>query len=27
VIGVVAQRSGADPTPTGRENLMLQGRL
>jgi ABC-2 type transport system ATP-binding protein len=27
VIGVVAQRSGADPTATGRENLMLQGRL
>jgi ABC-2 type transport system ATP-binding protein len=26
-IGVVAQRSGADPTATGRENLMLQGRL
>jgi ABC-2 type transport system ATP-binding protein len=23
----VAQRSGADPTATGRENLMLQGRL
>jgi len=27
VIGVVAQRSGTDPTATGRENLMLQGRL
>jgi ABC-2 type transport system ATP-binding protein len=27
VIGVVAQRSGADPTATGRENLLLQGRL
>ena len=27
MIGVVAQRSGADPTATGRENLMLQGRL
>ncbi|MGD0064673.1 MAG: ATP-binding cassette domain-containing protein [Streptosporangiaceae bacterium] len=27
VIGVVAQRSGADPTATARENLMLQGRL
>jgi len=27
VIGVVAQRSGADPAATGRENLMLQGRL
>jgi len=27
VIGVVAQRSGADPTATGRENLVLQGRL
>ncbi len=27
VIGVVAQRSGADPTATGRETLMLQGRL
>ena len=27
VIGVVAQRSGADPTATGRENLMLQARL
>jgi ABC-2 type transport system ATP-binding protein len=26
-IGVVAQRSGADPTATGRENLTLQGRL
>ena len=25
--GVVAQRSGADPTATGRENLILQGRL
>ncbi len=23
----VAQRSGADPTATGRENLILQGRL
>jgi ABC-2 type transport system ATP-binding protein len=27
VIGVVAQQSGADPTATGRENLILQGRL
>ena len=27
VIGVVAQSSGADPTATGRENLILQGRL
>jgi ABC-2 type transport system ATP-binding protein len=27
MIGIVAQRSGADPTATGRENLMLQGRL
>jgi ABC-2 type transport system ATP-binding protein len=27
VIGIVAQRSGADPTATGRENLVLQGRL
>ena len=27
VIGVVAQRSGADPVATGRDNLMLQGRL
>ncbi|MFS8203698.1 ATP-binding cassette domain-containing protein [Streptomyces sp. CWNU-52B] len=27
VIGVVAQRSGADPVATGRENLRLQGRL
>jgi ABC-2 type transport system ATP-binding protein len=27
MIGVVAQRSGADPTATGRENLVLQGRL
>ncbi|WP_051939733.1 ATP-binding cassette domain-containing protein [Phaeacidiphilus oryzae] len=26
-IGVVAQRSGADPSATGRENLILQGRL
>ncbi|MYW65161.1 daunorubicin resistance protein DrrA family ABC transporter ATP-binding protein [Streptomyces sp. SID8379] len=26
-IGVVAQKSGADPTATGRENLRLQGRL
>lgn len=26
-IGVVAQRSGADPVATGRENLVLQGRL
>jgi ABC-2 type transport system ATP-binding protein len=27
LIGVVAQHSGADPTATGRENLLLQGRL
>ncbi|NUR73171.1 MAG: ATP-binding cassette domain-containing protein [Hamadaea sp.] len=27
VIGVVAQRSGADPTASGRDNLTLQGRL
>jgi len=27
IIGVVAQRSGADPTATGRENLVLQGHL
>jgi ABC-2 type transport system ATP-binding protein len=27
VIGVVAQRSGSDPGATGRENLILQGRL
>jgi ABC-2 type transport system ATP-binding protein len=27
MIGVVSQRSGADPTATGRENLILQGRL
>jgi ABC-2 type transport system ATP-binding protein len=27
VIGVVAQRSGADPTATGRENLILQAHL
>src|ERR1700677_432452 len=27
VIGVVAQRSGADPTATGRENLLLKGHL
>jgi len=27
VIGVVAQRSGADPTATGRENLLLSGRI
>jgi ABC-2 type transport system ATP-binding protein len=27
LIGVVAQRSGADPTATGLENLVLQGRL
>jgi ABC-2 type transport system ATP-binding protein len=27
VIGVVAQRSGSDPMATGRENLLLQGRL
>jgi ABC-2 type transport system ATP-binding protein len=26
-IGVVAQKSGSDPLATGRENLMLQGRL
>ncbi|TLS45544.1 ATP-binding cassette domain-containing protein [Streptomyces montanus] len=26
-IGVVAQKSGADPAATGRENLQLQGRL
>jgi ABC-2 type transport system ATP-binding protein len=26
-IGVVSQRSGADPAATGRENLQLQGRL
>ncbi|WBB60349.1 ATP-binding cassette domain-containing protein [Streptomyces sp. WMMC500] len=26
-IGVVAQKSGADPMATGRENLLLQGRL
>src|SRR5262245_9606166 len=26
-IGVVAQKSGTDPLATGRENLMLQGRL
>ncbi|SEG54475.1 ABC-2 type transport system ATP-binding protein [Actinacidiphila yanglinensis] len=26
-IGVVAQRSGADPVATGRENLLLQGHL
>ncbi|WP_084724967.1 ABC transporter ATP-binding protein [Streptacidiphilus melanogenes] len=26
-IGVVAQRSGADPVATGRDNLLLQGRL
>jgi ABC-2 type transport system ATP-binding protein len=26
-IGVVAQRSGADPVATGRDNLVLQGRL
>ncbi len=26
-IGVAAQRSGTDPTATGRDNLMLQGRL
>jgi ABC-2 type transport system ATP-binding protein len=26
-IGVVAQRSGSDPAATGRENLILQGRL
>ncbi|HET6213096.1 MAG TPA: ATP-binding cassette domain-containing protein [Micromonosporaceae bacterium] len=26
-IGVVAQRSGADPMATGRENIVLQGRL
>ncbi len=27
VIGVVSQRSGADPMATGRDNLVLQGRL
>jgi ABC-2 type transport system ATP-binding protein len=27
MIGVVAQRSGSDPMATGRENLVLQGRL
>src|SRR6202020_2096574 len=27
VIGVVGQRSGADPAATGRENLILQGHL
>ena len=27
VIGVVAQKSGSDPGATGRENLVLQGRL
>src|SRR5579863_2667331 len=27
VIGVVGQRSGADPSATGRENLILQGHL
>jgi len=27
IIGVVAQRSGADPTATGRENLLLSGRI
>ena len=27
VIGVVGQRSGADPMATGRENLVLQGHL
>ncbi|MDQ1657098.1 MAG: type transport system ATP-binding protein [Cryptosporangiaceae bacterium] len=27
VIGVVAQKSGSDPVATGRENLVLQGRL
>jgi ABC-2 type transport system ATP-binding protein len=27
VIGAVAQRSGADPVATGRDNLLLQGRL
>jgi ABC-2 type transport system ATP-binding protein len=27
IIGVVGQRSGADPTATGRENLILQGHL
>ena len=27
VIGVVAQRSGTDPTATGRENLLLSGRI
>jgi ABC-2 type transport system ATP-binding protein len=27
IIGVVAQKSGSDPMATGRENLILQGRL
>jgi ABC-2 type transport system ATP-binding protein len=27
VIGVVSQRSGADPSATGRDNLVLQGRI
>ena len=27
MIGVVAQRSGADPTATGRENLVLAARI
>lgn len=27
LIGVVAQRSGTDPTASGRDNLLLQGRL
>ena len=27
LIGTVSQRSGADPTATGRDNLLLQGRL
>ncbi|GIJ65448.1 ATP-binding cassette domain-containing protein [Virgisporangium ochraceum] len=27
VIGVVSQKSGADPVATGRQNLLLQGRL
>jgi ABC-2 type transport system ATP-binding protein len=27
IIGVVSQKSGADPVATGRDNLMLQGRL
>ena len=27
LIGVVSQRSGADPVATGRQNLLLQGRL